>query len=65
VRLLGVPVKLSRTPGDPNPAPGPVLGQDTAAVLGELGYGPEEIRALEEAGAVAGRAEGVTGSFMA
>jgi len=65
VRLLGVPVKLSRTPGDANRAPGPALGQDTAAVLAELGYGPEEIRALEQAGAVAGRAEGVTGSFLA
>jgi alpha-methylacyl-CoA racemase len=65
VRLLGVPVKLSRTPGDANRAPGPVLGQDTTEVLAELGYSAEEIRALEEAGAVAGRAEGVTGSFMA
>jgi crotonobetainyl-CoA:carnitine CoA-transferase CaiB-like acyl-CoA transferase len=65
VRLLGVPVKLSRTPGDANRAPGPTLGQDTEAVLAELGYSAEEIRALEDAGAVAGRAEGVTGSFMA
>jgi crotonobetainyl-CoA:carnitine CoA-transferase CaiB-like acyl-CoA transferase len=65
VRLLGVPVKLSRTPGDANRAPGPSLGQDTAQVLAELGYSPEEARALEDAGAVAGPAEGVTGSFMA
>ena len=34
-------------------------------MLAELGYSAEEIRALEEAGAVAGPAEGVTGSFMA
>jgi alpha-methylacyl-CoA racemase len=65
VRLLGVPVKLSRTPGDANRAPGPTLGQDTTQVLSELGYGAEEIRALEEAGAVAGPAEGVTGSLEA
>jgi crotonobetainyl-CoA:carnitine CoA-transferase CaiB-like acyl-CoA transferase len=65
VRLLGVPVKLSRTPGDANRAPGPTLGQDTAQVLAELGYSPDEVRALEDAGAVAGPAEGVTGSFMA
>jgi crotonobetainyl-CoA:carnitine CoA-transferase CaiB-like acyl-CoA transferase len=64
VRLLGVPVKLSRTPGDANRAPGPTLGQDSAAVLAEVGYSPEEIRALEEAGAVAGAADGVTGSFL-
>src|SRR3954469_19654759 len=51
VRLLGVPVKLSRTPGDANRGPGPALGQDTAAVLAELGYSAEEARALEEAGA--------------
>ncbi len=38
VRLLGVPIKLSRTPGDPARAPGPALGQDTRAVLAGLGY---------------------------
>jgi alpha-methylacyl-CoA racemase len=33
VRVLGTPVKLSRTPADPTrPAPG--LGEDTDAVLG-------------------------------
>jgi len=65
VRLLGVPVKLSRTPGDPNRAPGPALGQDTAAVLAQLGYSAEEARALEEAGAVAGPVgRDVSGSFL-
>ena len=65
MRLLGVPVKLSRTPGDPRRAPGPALGQDTEAVLGALGYGAEEIARLVEAGAVAGPAgEDVRGSFM-
>ena len=56
VRLLGLPVKLSRTPGDPNRAPGPALGQDTDAVLASLGYSPEEIERLKQAGAVAGPA---------
>jgi len=66
VRLLGVPVKLSRTPGDPARAPGPVLGQDTDAVLGELGYAPAEVERLKAAGAVAGPAEAETsGSFLA
>jgi len=65
VRLLGVPVKLSRTPGDPARAPGPALGQDTEAVLGELGYAPEEVEALKAAGVVAGRFEAGAGAGAA
>ena len=66
VRLLGVPIKLSRTPGDPRRAPGPGLGEHTRDVLAEAGYPPEEIDALQESGAVAGPAgETVSGSFMA
>jgi alpha-methylacyl-CoA racemase len=64
VRLLGVPVKLSRTPGDPARAPGPGLGADTDAVLEELGYSAEEIDRLKASGAVAGPTE-TTGSFLA
>jgi crotonobetainyl-CoA:carnitine CoA-transferase CaiB-like acyl-CoA transferase len=54
VRLLGVPIKLSRTPGDPNRRPGPGLGEQTDAVLGALGYDEAQVAALKEAGAVAG-----------
>jgi alpha-methylacyl-CoA racemase len=54
VRLLGVPVKLSRTPGDAARLPGPVLGEHTYAVLRGLGYDDERIAALKESGAVAG-----------
>jgi len=65
VRLLGVPVKLSRTPGDPGRAPGPALGQDTDAVLAGLGYSAEATARLKESGAVAGPAgEDVRGSFL-
>jgi alpha-methylacyl-CoA racemase len=65
VRLLGVPIKLSRTPGDPTHAPGPGLGEHTRAVLAEAGYTAEEIDALLEAGAVAGPVDGVPSStFM-
>ncbi len=54
VRLLGVPVKLSRTPGNPARAPGPALGEHTEAVLAELGYAPEDVERLKASGAVAG-----------
>jgi crotonobetainyl-CoA:carnitine CoA-transferase CaiB-like acyl-CoA transferase len=64
VRLLGVPIKLSRTPGDPTRAPGPGLGEHTRAVLAEAGYSAEEIDALLEAGAVAGPTEAPTTTFM-
>jgi alpha-methylacyl-CoA racemase len=64
VRLLGVPIKLSRTPGDPTRRPGPALGEHTDEVLREAGFAPDEIAALREAGAVAGPAEAVHGSFM-
>jgi alpha-methylacyl-CoA racemase len=61
-----VPIRLSRTPGDPRRAPGPGLGEHTRDVLAEAGYPPEEIDALHESGAVAGRAsDTVMSSFMA
>jgi alpha-methylacyl-CoA racemase len=52
-RLLGTPVKLSRTPADPSRAGGPPLGADTDAVLAEAGYDAGAIAALRDAGAVA------------
>jgi crotonobetainyl-CoA:carnitine CoA-transferase CaiB-like acyl-CoA transferase len=64
VRLLGVPVKLSRTPGDPARAPGPGLGEHTAEVLRDAGYDDDAIARLVEAGAVAGPASEAQGSFM-
>jgi alpha-methylacyl-CoA racemase len=64
VRLLGNPVKMSRTPADPT-RPGPGLGEHTAEVLRSLGFGDDEIAALEESGAVAGPHAGARGSFMA
>ncbi len=64
VRLLGVPVKLSRTPGEPA-GPGPALGEHTEEVLSSLGYSAEEIAALLESGEAAGPAHGSQGSFLA
>jgi crotonobetainyl-CoA:carnitine CoA-transferase CaiB-like acyl-CoA transferase len=64
VRLLGMPVKLSRTPGDPTRAPGPALGEHTDELLAEAGFTSKQIEELHEGGAVAGAAAGVQGSFM-
>jgi crotonobetainyl-CoA:carnitine CoA-transferase CaiB-like acyl-CoA transferase len=64
VRLLGVPVKLSRTPGAPA-GPGPALGEHTEQVLASLGYSSEEIAKLLESGSAAGPAHGSQGSFLA
>jgi len=62
VRLLGVPVKLSRTPGDPARAPGPALGEHTEAVLREAGLSAEEVERLLAEGAVAGPADAEPGA---
>ena len=50
-RLLGTPVKLSRTAADPS-GPAPPIGADTDAVLAEAGYDATAIAALRESGAV-------------
>ena len=65
VKLLGVPVKMSRTPGDANRLPGPGLGEHTDSVLRSLGYEEDAIAALKESGAVAGPATEASGSFLA
>jgi alpha-methylacyl-CoA racemase len=52
VKLLGVPVKMSRTPGAPA-GPGPALGEHTDEVLAALGYSADEVAALKKSGAVA------------
>ncbi|MDQ6816779.1 MAG: CoA transferase [Actinomycetota bacterium] len=65
VKLLGVPMKLSRTPGDPARGPGPALGEHTEAVLRDAGYSEDTIRELLASGAVRGPEPTVQGSFLA
>jgi len=50
-KVLGLPIKFSDTPGSVRSA-APLLGQHTRAVLLALGYSGEDIKALEESGAV-------------
>ena len=49
-RALGLPVKLSRTPGKVS-RPAPLMGQHTREVLAEFGFSKEEIEALLGSGA--------------
>jgi len=51
LRTLSCPVHLSDTPASYR-LPPPLLGQHTDQILGELGYSPEEISRLRQAGAV-------------
>jgi alpha-methylacyl-CoA racemase len=66
IKGLGMPVKLSRTPGSVR-AGGPALGEHTEAVLRESGFSDAEIAALLDSGAVAGAAgsEATGSTFLA
>ncbi len=57
VRQLGIPVKLTRTPGEHARLPGPALGEHTEEVLLAAGYSPEQVAELLSSGAAAGAAE--------
>ncbi len=47
VKTLGIPVKMSETPGDIR-LPAPMLGEHAADVLRELGYDDDRIKALRD-----------------
>jgi crotonobetainyl-CoA:carnitine CoA-transferase CaiB-like acyl-CoA transferase len=64
VRQLGVPVRMSRTPGDPT-RPAPAFGEHTDEVLRDAGYSDEEIAAMKEAGVAAGPDASSAGTFRA
>ncbi len=51
IKVIGVPVKMSGTPGTIRLAP-PLVGEHTDAVLAEAGYTPEQIAAFHEEGVV-------------
>jgi crotonobetainyl-CoA:carnitine CoA-transferase CaiB-like acyl-CoA transferase len=51
-RALGLPIKLSRTPGKVS-RPAPLLGQHTREVLEEFGFSAGEVDALYACGAAA------------
>lgn len=48
---IGFPVKFSDTPGEMRRPP-PLLGQHTDAILGDLGYAPDEVARLRAEGVV-------------
>jgi crotonobetainyl-CoA:carnitine CoA-transferase CaiB-like acyl-CoA transferase len=50
IALVGVPVKLSQTPGSIR-TPAPLLGEHTDEVIGSLGYG-ERLEALRREGVI-------------
>jgi CoA:oxalate CoA-transferase len=52
VRMVGVPVELSKTPGSVRSL-APALGEHTVEVLLEHGYSAEEVSELTEEGVVA------------
>jgi crotonobetainyl-CoA:carnitine CoA-transferase CaiB-like acyl-CoA transferase len=67
VRQIAFPVPFSRTPAL-GPRPAPALGEHTAEVLAEAGFGKEEIEQLLASGAAAGLNEPgseQSGSFLA
>jgi crotonobetainyl-CoA:carnitine CoA-transferase CaiB-like acyl-CoA transferase len=47
IKMLGLPVKLKKTPGKPQ-GPSPALGQHTEEILLGLGYKPEDIADMEK-----------------
>jgi crotonobetainyl-CoA:carnitine CoA-transferase CaiB-like acyl-CoA transferase len=56
MRLVGIPIHMTKTPGDIRSAP-PALGQHTEAILQRLGYTADEMQRLRQKGVVNGAVE--------
>jgi crotonobetainyl-CoA:carnitine CoA-transferase CaiB-like acyl-CoA transferase len=54
VKLIGIPIKLSETPGEIRRVP-PILNEHADEILKEAGYAPGEIARLREAGVLGAR----------
>ena len=54
LKVVGVPIKLSETPGSVRTAP-PTLGQHTVSILRELQIGDDEIDTLARTSAIGAR----------
>jgi crotonobetainyl-CoA:carnitine CoA-transferase CaiB-like acyl-CoA transferase len=52
IRQIGMPLKFSDDQEPVERIPAPLLGEHTRAVLGQLGYSEEEIKALKESRAI-------------
>jgi formyl-CoA transferase len=50
-KMIGVPLKLKETPGQPQ-GPSPLLGQHTEEILLGLGYTTKDIEGLEAEGVI-------------
>jgi crotonobetainyl-CoA:carnitine CoA-transferase CaiB-like acyl-CoA transferase len=58
LKMLGLPVKLKKTPGKPQ-GPSPMLGQHTEEILLKLGYKAKDIAEMESQGIIrTGRQQG-------
>ncbi|WP_085522076.1 CaiB/BaiF CoA transferase family protein [Tuberibacillus sp. Marseille-P3662] len=56
LQMLGIPVKLSRTPGQIDSLP-PQFGEHTDAILERLGYSEEDIKSFNHSGVSANQSE--------
>jgi crotonobetainyl-CoA:carnitine CoA-transferase CaiB-like acyl-CoA transferase len=63
VRQVDFPVRFSSGYRAPR-VRAPELGENTEEVLSAIGYSADELAALEQAGAIAGRQDSPTGQFL-